>query len=193
MEFLLVLILGVGLVWWFRALRKRGRVRTDPAHQTQTDDGETFVCREGKHIAADEVFWARASGDLARMESAVELETNRIDRHFLLLQLCKETYRQRNDPSMRMRFLKYARQHMTEFPELASSLKMEFDGILPRVPTFQQLATVLTEDGEFDEAIRVCERAQAFGLVDGTKAGFEGRIARIQKKHQRTQKRRGMI
>ncbi|MFU8815520.1 MAG: hypothetical protein ACNA7W_09250 [Pseudomonadales bacterium] len=64
-------------------------------------------------------------------------------------------------------------------------MKKEFPSVapgLPRVPTFQKYATLLTEDGEYGTAIEVCRRAISFGLEDGTKAGYEGRIARIEKK-----------
>jgi hypothetical protein len=44
------------------------------------------------------------------------------------------------------------------------------------------LATALTEDGRHREAINICEAALVFGLSDGTKGGFEGRIKRIRKK-----------
>jgi hypothetical protein len=54
------------------------------------------------------------------------------------------------------------------------------------VPTFQDLATVLAEDHEFADAVRICEAAQGFGLQDGTKSGFEGRIARIRKRQGRS-------
>ena len=51
---------------------------------------------------------------------------------------------------------------------------------------FPYLATVLTEDGHYDEAIEVCRKAINFGLDDGTKSGFAGRIERIRKKQHRT-------
>ena len=53
---------------------------------------------------------------------------------------------------------------------------------LPRVPTFQHYATLLTERGQFERVIQVCESAIGFGLDDGTKGGYKGRIERIKKK-----------
>ncbi|MEX2110724.1 MAG: hypothetical protein WD802_08995 [Gemmatimonadaceae bacterium] len=47
--------------------------------------------------------------------------------------------------------------------------------------TFPKLATVLTEETEYDRAIEVCEFAIAQGLSDGTAGGYSGRIARIRK------------
>jgi hypothetical protein len=34
----------------------------------------------------------------------------------------------------------------------------------------------------FDAAIHVCELAKSFGLIDGTKGGYDQRIERIRKK-----------
>ena len=39
--------------------------------------------------------------------------------------------------------------------------------------TFQDLATVYTEDGEYDKAIAVCEIAIAFDLHDWTKGDYK--------------------
>ena len=50
------------------------------------------------------------------------------------------------------------------------------------MPTFQHYATLLTERGEFDRAIQVCESAIGFGLDDETRGGYEGRIERIKKR-----------
>lgn len=148
------------------------------------DNREVYVHREGALRKADEVFMAWMSGDMPRMERAETLTTNSIDRHFLLLQLCAQTYKRRAEFRMRAKFLDYARRHVQEFHTLAPALKREFSGVLPRVPTFQMLATVLAEDGAFDEAIEVCRVALGLGLEDGTQSGFEGRIARIRRKQQ---------
>jgi hypothetical protein len=86
---------------------------------------------------------------------------------------------ERDAPRGAARAARIAYQHIAEFPELANALKCDFP-TLPHVPTFQYLATVLAERGATDEAIAVCRQAIQFGLADGTKGGFEGRIARIQ-------------
>lgn len=41
-----------------------------------------------------------------------------------------------------------------------------------------KLVTVLTERGAFEDAIDICEKAIKWGLQDGTKSGYEGRIHR---------------
>lgn len=133
---------------------------------------------------SDEVLEASASGDVQRMLQALDLPAQPIDRHFLLLHLVEATYARRHDDAgMRERCRELAGQHLEEFPGIAQAFQANGSERLPRVPTFQLLATLLSEDGSYDEAVAVCERALSFGLMDGTKSGFEGRIQRIRKQH----------
>ena len=142
----------------------------------------TFVIRMGRPIPADEAFLAWTSRDLGRMIAALRVKTNPIDRHFLLAHIVSETYKNRRDPAARRTCREVAILHLAEFPTLAPSLRQEMGGQIPRVPTFVYLATVLTEDGQFDQAVSVCQVAMSHGLHDGTLGGFEGRIARIRNK-----------
>ena len=60
--------------------------------------------------------------------------------------------------------------------------KVDNISVLPRVSTYQHIATIFTEDNRFDDAISICYQAIELGLEDGTQSGFSGRIARIKKK-----------
>jgi hypothetical protein len=135
----------------------------------------------GRLVPADAVFEAWTSGDLGRMLAALQAPTNLIDRHFLLQGIVQAAYKRRSEAAMRQLCRKIGFQHLDEFKDIAPTLSADFDGVLPRVATFQCLATVLAEDGEYKDAIQVCYRAIALGLADGTKGGYEGRVARIQK------------
>ncbi len=148
-----------------------------------------FHVRDGKSIEVDEAFMARSSGNLKRMLDAVDLDTNPIDRHFLLQSIVMETYKNRSNPKMREICKKIGAIHISEFGNIAPMLRKEIgvDGVLPSVPTFKNLATVLTEDQEFDKALEVCSKALAFDVLDGTIDGFEGRIRKIKKKQQLSQ------
>jgi hypothetical protein len=142
-----------------------------------------MITRQGRSVPADDVFEAWTSGDIDRMLGALDYDTNPIDRHFLLLNLCKQAYAARKrDPAMRDLARRVAVRHVEEFPSLVEPLRREMGGFLPRVPTFQNLATLLTEDGAYDEAIAVCEAAMTHKLSDGTKGGFADRIQRIRRK-----------
>ena len=148
----------------------------------------TYVMRQGNCAEADEVFLAWSSGDLERMLKATELKANLIDRHFLLQSIVALAYKQRKDDNCMKLCLQYAVTHIKEFTDLAKPLSLQMEamgegkGTLPRVTTFQYFATALTEIGQLEKAIEVCELALSYGLHDGTESGFEGRIARIRKK-----------
>ena len=136
-------------------------------------------------MPGDDAFRAWTSGDLNQMLKAVSTKTNPIDRHFLLQSIVDATYKLRKEEKYRKICIEYAEKHLQEFPSIAPVLKKDMGGTLPRVTTFQKYATVLTEDGEYEKAISVCEKALEYGLHDNTKSGFEGRIERIKKKANR--------
>lgn len=129
-----------------------------------------------------------ASNDIGKMIDLVHKRGHPIDTHFLYLNIIESTYKQRADPQMRILFRKTALEHISVFDLLEPVLYNKSGNnqdpkfLLPRVPTFQYLATVYAEDGEFGKAIKVCELAIGFGLEDGTKGGFSGRMERIKKK-----------
>lgn len=145
----------------------------------------TYVVRNGQPIVADEVFFAWTSADLSRMLAALEIRTNPVDRHFLLQNIVALAYKQRVQPSFRKLCRNVGATHLAEFATLAPHLEAEMGGVMPRIATFPQLATVLTEDGEFDDAIGVCELALRLRLKDGTVGGYAKRIDRIRKVKQK--------
>lgn len=141
----------------------------------------SFILRNGEHLPADEAFEAWTSQNLDRMLAARSKPTHPVDRHFLLMGIVGQAYSRRGETEMRKLCLETGMQHLAEFDAIAPVLAADLGGVLPRVPTFTCLATVLTEDGRFDEAVAVCERAIEFGLRDGTKGDFPARIGRILK------------
>lgn len=156
--------------------------------QSNVDDPSPGVTiRFGKAVPIDEGFQAWTSGDLKRMLNALNIQTNLIDRHFLLMNIVEQTYKKRSDPQMAQTCAQIAELHLREFPQIAPVLREDFDGMLPRVATFQRYATLLAEGGEFDKAIDVCRLALTYGLDDNTQSGFQGRIHRIKKEKAKRQ------
>ena len=145
------------------------------------DKVKSYYLRDGALVEADERRKALNSGDLDRMLKQLYKKGDPVDTHFIYLQLIGQAYSRRNEPEMRALFKKLADEHVEKFDSIREQLIKEI-GILPRVPTFQYMATVYTEDNEYEKAIEVCEKAIAFGLNDGTKGGYQGRIERIKKK-----------
>ena len=146
-----------------------------------------YVFRNGEIVKSDKAFDAWTSGDLESMEKALDESTNLLDRHYLLMNTVDQAYKNRSDPKMANLCAAVAEKHIAEFSEIRQVLLEDLNGVLPRVSTFQQYATLLTERGEYHEAIEVCEKAIEFGLRDKTKTGFEGRIVRIKKKLEKSE------
>lgn len=66
----------------------------------------------------------------------------------------------------------------TESMKRATS-KLPFDLL---VPSFKQLTIIYEKQGRFAEALTTAQLAESYGLRDGTKGGYSGRIARLEKK-----------
>ncbi len=181
--FILFLILLVVIFMVIKAGKNKNSLPKNVASVSQ----KRFVERDGKLMEADSVFDAWTSGDLKAMLAQLKQKTTLVDRHFLLMNIVDQAYRNRNDKEMRTICHQVAKMHIKEFPKIKPALKKDI-GILPRVPTFQQYATVLTEEERYLEAITVCESAIKFGLSDGTKSDFQGRIERIIKKEMKSKK-----
>lgn len=130
----------------------------------------------------DEVYNATYSGDLNKMLNATELKTTPKNRHFLLQSIVTETYKLRKEEKYKNICLTFSEKHLKEFSVIAPNLIDKINTSLPRVSTFQNYSTLLTELGEFEKAKSVCELAISFGLEDGTKGGYQSRIERINKK-----------
>ena len=140
----------------------------------------TFITRCGKQLAADEVFEAWTSGDLDRMVQALLLPTHPVDRHFLLMGIVEQSYKLQGLDEMRELCLRVGRLHAAEYPGIAPALREDANGQLPpQVPSFVKLIALLEDEGELEEAARVCEMAIGFGLEDGTKGGYKRRLASI--------------
>ncbi|MCD6298088.1 MAG: hypothetical protein J7M30_13135 [Deltaproteobacteria bacterium] len=154
------------LVVIFAAVVASSNQKTSSASVTSVLQ-KRYVERDGKAREADAVFDAWTSGDFKAMLAQLNQKTTFVDRHFLLMNIVGEAYKHRDDPEMRTICHQVAQMHIDEFKRIKPALKRSL-GVLPRVPTFQQYAIVLTGEERFTEAIAVCEAAIKFGLSDGT-------------------------
>jgi hypothetical protein len=177
-------LLGIKKALFSSNLKKENQIVKDVQidyENEENEEDEEFTEEERKR-GMDEVYLARQSNDLEKMLKATELKTTPGNRHFLLQAIATETYKLRNEEKHKNLCLKFSEKHLEEFDTLYQSLKDEFDGSFPRVTTFQYYSTLLTELEEYEKAIKTCEMAISFGLDDGTKGGYQGRIDKIKKK-----------
>jgi hypothetical protein len=115
------------------------------------------------------------------MRRAMSVRTNPIDRHFLLMGIVQQSYKRRDEPTMRRICRETGQLHLREFETIAPALKREMGGFMPRVPTFQLLAILLAKDGDLEGAIQVCDQALRWEIRDGTQRGFDVRRERLRK------------
>jgi hypothetical protein len=173
---------------WITGLFKKDKtegVLDTNVKESKVEDSQDSEPVYGKSmtIGDDELYEATfLSNDIERKIKATEIQTdNIINRHFLLQSIITESYRLRKDKYYSNLCIKFSEIHIAEFDETANALRKEYDKI-PRILVFQYYSTVLTEIEDFDKAINICKTAISFGLDDGTKGGFKGRIEKIKKK-----------
>jgi len=162
-----------------QGVKQKSRVGSDQANELASGD----LNRE-KSMSRGIVFDAYNSDDLAFMLAVINEPAKPIDRHFLLMSIVKETYRLRDDPVMRETCRRVARRHLNDLPEFVRPLKRLVGGFMPRVSTFEHLTMILSEDGEYDEAVHVAEMAVQFDVFD------ESFIDEVERRNERFKKKR---
>jgi len=103
-------------------------------------------------------------------------------RHLIYNALIDLYYRlrdERNDALERCVF--FCKKDIEILPVFLKREKEEY-GVVPRCPSVIKLSIIYEKQKRYKEAIEVCELALENDLLDGTKAGFAGRIERIKKK-----------
>lgn len=105
-----------------------------------------------------------------------------IDKHFYLIAAADCYYKQRDTRQGAFELAEqYHLKDVKLFPQYEKPM-LEMFGSIPRIPSFQQLAIMYEKTERYQEAIGICRLALEYGLRDNTKGGFEGRLAKLQKK-----------
>ncbi|MBR9986790.1 MAG: hypothetical protein KFF68_12860 [Desulfosarcina sp.] len=154
--------------------RSRRRLNQKDARATDGSAGKMTIQERVEQVLADD--------DIDAMAQLLESVDDPVIRDALFGQLVANHYRLRSDPAHRDAFYRYAGQHVREIPAALDALEKNEDGRPDRVDSFKMMAIAMAEDQRYEAAIKVCETAMSLGLEDGTKTGFEGRIARLKKK-----------
>lgn len=106
-----------------------------------------------------------------------------LERHAVFTKGIDLAYKtRRQDPEMQEVVVNYGTRYVREFADIKDALFDHLGGDGPKnIAVFKQLAIALEEADAHDQAVDVCQKAMGFGLEDGTKSGWEGRIKRIEK------------
>lgn len=162
------IILGV-LIW----MSRKARLAPSQGHQKSRRTG---IAR------AEQIQNAISCGTLAELEKLLLDVKSPLDRHLLLSALAKKLYDLRDQPSMRAKFYEYGGIYANEFDVMLPTIKEDREAWEVAAPLFKWLAIAMEEDRRFDEALDLCRKALDWGLDDGTKTGYAGRMNRIKKK-----------
>lgn len=104
--------------------------------------------------------------------------------HFLYNGFIKLFYKHREaDPKNEERLIEICKMDVNLFPEFRDAWFAQNPdyNFLPQIPSFQRLAQVYERKDQLQDAINICLLAIEYGLDDGTKGGFEGRLIKLQK------------
>lgn len=107
----------------------------------------------------------------------VNQATSMEDEYNAMLGGIAECYKQKND----VEYVKFGAQLSPAFLALCEQISKEESLLDLKGVSFMQLATLLNDKGDFDEAIAMCQQAIDYGLTDGTVTCFSGRKKRIEK------------
>jgi len=110
---------------------------------------------------------------------AAMLSKNPTIKHQILNELIDLYYKQREDRLDAIEKCKiYCQQDIELYPSLKEKSEITYDS----VESFKRLAIIFEREEKYKEAIKVSELAILYGLKDGTKGGYEGRIDKLMKK-----------
>ncbi len=151
------------------------------AASSQSDATVTAKRRRSDTLDGDSLAEIVASGDLTGMETALSHIADPVQRHVLLNRLIKGHYRLRGEPKHRDAFYRVAYVQIEEAPVILNAFAAAGKPRPSYLEAFRATAIALSEEGRYDEAIAVCEKALSLGLEDGTKTGFRGRMARLKR------------
>lgn len=105
------------------------------------------------------------------------------ERHMIYTNGLDIAYKKRTDDQKTRDSAKHrAMDYIKEFPELKAAVFEHFGENHRLVSVFKQLAILFEEDREYEKALDICRKAMDYGLVDGTKTGYEGRMERLNRK-----------
>lgn len=105
--------------------------------------------------------------------------------HFSYNGFIKLFYKHREtDPKNEERLIEICKLDIELFPKFRDAWFAQNPNynFLPRIPSFQRLVQVYERRHQLQDAIDICLLAIKYGLDDGTKGGFEGRLIKLQKK-----------
>lgn len=153
---------------------------TPEAEETEEAPVSAAETEEAPAPAAEPV--PESHGDPLEALAAAGQIQDPLERHAVFTKGIDLAYKtRRQDPEMQEVVVNYGTRYVREFADIKDALFDHLGEGPKNIAVFKQLAIALEEAEAHDQAVDVCQKALEFGLEDGTKSGWEGRIKRIEK------------
>jgi hypothetical protein len=153
-----------------------GATDTDVSETAVNDDSEDRKAASDLHTEPD-------STALRQKDPSLDTVTDPEERHRLYTRQIETAYRNRRISEEDLyTAMTLSTQYVEEFDSLKQAVLDTMEETDRIVPVFRMLAIMLEEARAYDQAVDICRQAQAHGIEDGTRTGFEGRIKRLMKK-----------
>lgn len=123
------------------------------------------------------MLFAKANDRLKKHVDNIEQAEILEDEYKAMIAAITECYKQKQD----MEYVNFGVSLSPAFLRLCEKISKDESLLDLKGASFMQLATLLNDKGDFDEAIAMCQQAIDYGLTDGTVSGFSGRKNRIEK------------
>lgn len=138
----------------------------------------------------------KTMSNLKAAQRAIDyVEKNKIDtskvetKHFFYTTAIDVLYKPtKPDCNMPEKAKEYCRRDIELVQKNEAKMKAVGGGVMPFIPSFKTLAIILEKEGNFAEAISVCNLAMSYGLTDKTSGGYIERRQKLLKKLERGSK-----
>jgi len=134
-------------------------------------------------------FLAMKKYDMAETALLIALhapDDNPIDRHFAYNVLIDLYYKRRDEQEDAVeKCIHYCKEDIARLTEFLKYDKRDNYGgkyYPPQCPSIQRLAIIYEKNGQYQEAIDLCNLGIRLGLKEDTKGGYQGRIEKLKKK-----------
>lgn len=159
----------------FSELNEKSQALSTPISEELAQDSkiEPLTVKEKENF----MLFAKANDRLRKHVDNIEQAEMLEDEYKAMIAAVAECYKQKQD----MEYVNFGVSLSPAFLRLCEKISKDESLLDLKGASFMQLATLLNDKGDFDEAIAMCQQAIDYGLTDGTVSGFSGRKSRIEK------------
>lgn len=116
-------------------------------------------------------------------KKSLQPKDNSLELYYHYLVKINELYKNRGNANSLKQCIELCKKSINIFPNFKNEyIKRNNVWDVKSVPCFNTLAIIYEKQGKYKQAINICKQAMSYGLNDGTKAGYKGRIIKLERK-----------